>query len=684
MRHLLALSLLFSAAFISPAQNNQPSSTFGEVHTPKGDLHILMIFVRYEDKSLMKDDTRWPDSSEEGELPAIAKGEINALFHKDPNSIELIEKQNISDYYFTMSGGKFRLTADVYQKQVPVKYIPLKGNNFFSRQSLMNKAAVKWIEENDPDFDWAKYDQRRNNPHYRYDNSTSGPDRVLDYVIFLHRAPGSAGAAGSHNIKLTNSNLEIKDGHTGITSYRDWKHNLEHFKHEFAHKLYACPHYLGANTADGNKFYTNKGWGMMAAWHAPFTVANAWEQWWLGWLEPQQIEQSGQYRLKDFATGRDAIRMRIPGTRDYVFIENHQKKNHWDEKLFFKDPNQGHPQIAPGLYMYVVAEPGADRNAPYLKPFNRTHANMIKMFNAEGNFDYAFTSDSLHTGYFKCPNIEKGPSNPFAGQNAYQFIRADFNHDGKLTVGGAHGNSDGGGKEQQDIWTEKRDGEPVYTLSATGDENDALQVGDEIGLSGIFPITNHPAYDRKEQRFQPFLINSISIKVVAQEPDGTFILDIKTDDWSVRNEQRWCGNLQLSASTDPQRPDTYLQIEKGAEVTLDQSGTLDRMRPKSGSESLINPTQLVIEANRGLRIKKKGKLIIDRGSLLKLTANAQIVIEKKGQLIVRDGGILKLDEESQLIVKGGGKFIIEQTGKVRKMRDANYQFARRARVSDRR
>ncbi|TAE51780.1 MAG: hypothetical protein EAZ89_09620, partial [Bacteroidetes bacterium] len=311
------LLLLFQPMKLWP---QQPFSPKGEVHTPTGDLHMLVIFVRYENASRMSSQREWPDVSVEGVLPEMAMGEPNALFCADPQRLGRERMRNLSDYYYAMSGGAFRITADIFPIQVPVKYVPETGANFFSRQEKMNQAAVTWIAQNYPDFDWSRYDRRKNHPGFVQDNSASVPDGILDYVVFMHREFGSTGMGSSGGIAIPGSTLRIQDGHTGIRSYADAAHNWEYFKHEFAHNLYNCPHYLGANNADGNRFYTQKGWGLMSAWHAPFFSANAWECWWLGWLEPQQVSKNDRYYLRDFVTGRDAIRIQLPGTQDVLWI----------------------------------------------------------------------------------------------------------------------------------------------------------------------------------------------------------------------------------------------------------------------------------------------------------------------------------------------------------------------------
>jgi M6 family metalloprotease-like protein len=678
--HFVVLYFTFCGFLLA----QQPYSYHGNVHTPKGDLHMLVIFVRYEDRSLMKDTKRWPDRTEEGVLPAIAMGKVNDMFHTDPNTIATEERRNISDYFYHMSGGQFRMTADIFPVQVPIKFVPERGGNFFQRQSQMNRAAIKWITENYPDFDWSRYDQRTNQSKYKIDNQFSRPDSILDYVVFMHRAPGSTGMGASSSIDIPNSVYKIRNGHTGIKSYESRKHNLEYFKHEFAHNLYSCPHYLGANSADGNRYYTQKGWGLMAAWHSPFFVANAWEAWWLGWLEIQEVKRNGTYTLKDYMVGRDAIRIPIPGTQQHLWIENHQKIDPWDDKLFFKDANQGHPQSAAGIYMYVVGEPGANRNQPYLRPFSASNANFIRMLNGEGNFDYHFTGDSLDTGYFRGPVVEAVASNPFAGQNAYQFIRADYNHDGRIGIGMSHGNSDSGGREQMDIWNECINGQNVCTLAGTGDENDGLTVGAEVGLSGLFPVTNYPAFSRQAQSLEPYVIAGITIKVLSQDAAGNYTLDIRFDDLEVRQDQRWCGKLILNAGSDPQAPDTWLEVAKGATLSLELSGTPDRENVHPETQKLANPTHLTVEANRGIRLRSGSTLILDEMSILELKDNAQLVVERGGTLVLQGRAQLVLNDISRLIVRRGGRLIIEPDGFLRETTDATIDWERGARIRDKR
>ncbi|MDP5171612.1 MAG: hypothetical protein NWR72_15305 [Bacteroidia bacterium] len=651
-----ALPLIFLLPFLLHAQSQD--SRLGNVHTPKGDLHMLVIFVRYDNVDLMRNNKDWPDSTGENALPKFARGEINDLFHIHPEDIATQRHQNMSDFYYTMSGGTFRITGDVYPVQVPVEFIPERRNNFFARQAQMNQAAINWIAKHDPDFDWSKYDNRTNHPNYSQSNAGSAPDSILDYVVLMHRAPGSTGMGASSSLGIPGSRYRIQDGHTGIKSYTNNKHNWLYFKHEFAHNLYSCPHYLGANSADGDRYYTQKGWGMMDAWHEPFFVANAWEAWWLGWIDAQEPQANGTFILKDYLTGRDAIRIQIPGTEDYLWLENHQKIDLWDEKMFFKDESQGQPQSAKGLYAYVVGAPGADRSKPKLNPFSKKTVNFIKMMNAEGNFDWRFVGDSLNTNYFLAPVMERVADNPVSGQNDFQFLRADYNRDGSIGVGGSHGNSDSGGKEQMDLWAERIDGKDVLTIANSGDDKDAFQPGMEMGLSGKMPVTNYPIYDPAQDSLDFYVLSGISVKVLSQDESGALTLDIQLDDWNVRNTTRWCGQMLL-LSVDRLADSVNLRVKRGATLSLELSGTPQRQQPHPRTGTFAPPTELRIGAGQTLTVERRGGLIIESNSRLVLEAGATLVVERGGRIEVAEGGEISLGDGVQVLVGRFGRIVVD-------------------------
>ena len=669
-----ALLLLGLWPLLLPSQT--PFSGFGQVHTPQGDLHLLVIFARFTDADKMHARRAWPDSQEV--LPLMAQGASNQLFHARVEDLTVGPRvQNLSDYYYTLSRGAFRLTADVFPVQVPVTYVREQGGNFFQRQRELNQAVIDWIAANYPDFDWGRYDRRRNGPGFAYDNRASAPDSVLDYVVFMYRDYGNTGMGTTGSLAVPGTPYRIRDGHTGIKSYADAKHNWEYFKHEFAHQLFSAPHYLGANSADGSRYYTQKGWGLMATWHAPFFTTNAWEAWWLDWSEPVTVAANGRYYLGDFATTGDALRIPLPGTEDVLWLENHQKQDLWDDKIFYGDTSRGHPVSAPGLYMYVSSPPANRRSAPRLNPFSPRDVNFIRMYNAEGNFDYAVRDSQPNEYGARFPVFEKVAPNPIAGQNDFQFIRADFNGDGQIGVGYRHGNKDGGPVEQMDVWFERREGETRYSYNCTGDMADAGQVGDHFGLDGRFPLLNFPVWDRQAEALSPYVLNGLSVRVEGQDEQGGLWLDIRQDAWDIRGRHRWCGPLLLPADS------AALPLRLWGTIDLALGGTPDRRTRHPETGTFTNPTRLEVAPGRTVVVERGGQLVVGAhsalvlapGSHLIVAAGGSLTVEADGQVVVPPGAVLAVERRGRLALAPGSQLLPET--------ETGLQPARGARLRDR-
>ncbi len=675
---LIFICLALFTANKNIGQTVFPRSYLGKVHTPRGHLHVLWIFVRYDNKNLFNN-PKWLDDSGRDALPVMANGFPNHLFNTTPESIGQVgQRKNLSDFFYKMSNGEFLLTGDVFPVQVPITYIPEVRGNFSTRGQRMNQAAIDWIAENYPDFDWSKYDNRKNNSNFKINNIESEPDGILDYVVFMHRAPGLEGVGSPGRLRVPNTDYLIRDGHTGLKSFAETEQNWQFFLHEFAHNLYNSPHYAGANGSDGLRYYTQKGWGLMSFGTTSFSTMNAWESWWLGWLEPKQVVRSGIYELKDFVTEYDAIRIPIPGTYDYVWLENHQKKDPWDDKVFYNSEEKGYPSSAPGIYMYTVGRQGSNRDNARLNPLQARDANLIKFFNAEGNFDYEPSGDSIDTEFFRAIAFEKVEKNPFSGQNDFQYIRYDFNGNERIEVGFLHGNRDSGGKEQKDIWATAQNNQLSLTVDHSGNEDDAFVLGDEIGLSGIIPVTHFPLYNRKQQELEAYVINGITIKILERDSLGTYRLDIQLDDWNVRKDSRWCGNLLIAEEVNI--PDSMLHIKSDVVLRLDHSRTPDRLTPHPITGNFTNPTKLVVESGRGIMLERGSELIIDNYSQLILQAGAKLVIEKGAKLTIRNEGELIMGGDSELSVMKRGKFERKESGRVDIPEEATLNFAKKSKV----
>ncbi|MGL4363284.1 MAG: hypothetical protein ACRCSG_08490, partial [Cellulosilyticaceae bacterium] len=195
-----------------------------------------------------------------------------------------------------------------------------------------------------------------------------------------------------------------------------------------------------------------------------------------------------------------------------------------------------------------------------------------------------------------------------------------------------------------------------YGMNMCGDEFDAFDVGDEIGLSGIIPAANYPTYNVKEEKLNPFIVNGITIKILSVDANGTYKLDIRFDDYEVRKSQRWCGNLLLP--TGDLKSPNILNLKKNVILTLDLSGTVDRITKNPLSNTFSNITHLLIEAGNTVRVEKSAKLIVSEYSKLELSGNALIVIEKGGELRIENSAELIMNPNTRILIKKGGKLVV--------------------------
>lgn len=284
MKKAIIITLLFGFAQICTAQTNfecvvQEVSNlssnkgtghieYGKVFTPKGDLRVLVVFVSYGETYDTVDMDGWP---RDADLPNwvtnndekafyTSLSEFSSDIYSDPN------RYSVSNFYYQMSNGTFRIMADYYPHRVVVDVARTDD------WGDINRKALQQIEN---DVDWSLYDSRTNWPGFQFDNSTSQPDGKADYIVFCHRfswdwdvlpsdsfSNKDANGFNSTSINYTMPNgYVVKDGFTVITG--DMK-IIGVFPHELGHSLYEGPHYGGGNNVVGKYFYApSAGWGMM-------------------------------------------------------------------------------------------------------------------------------------------------------------------------------------------------------------------------------------------------------------------------------------------------------------------------------------------------------------------------------------------------------------------------------------
>ncbi len=541
----------------------------------------------------------------------------------------------------------------------------------------MNRDAIDWIATDNPSFNWSKYDNRTNLPFYNTDNSTSSADGKIDYIVFMHRALGETGVGtpvqSDYTIPNTSFIVQNRGGHTMVTNKTDNKRIWNLFTHEFAHNLYSSAHYMGANGVIANKYTNQFGWGMMSRGAATFMTANAWERWWLDWYTPTTITSPGLYTLDDFMTTGEAIRIEIPNTNQYIWLENHQKISHWDQKAFYNDVSQGQPVIPMGIYGYVTFDGFDNRGSPFFFPSDADFGNGLQVLSAEGNWDMAPTNRLLsisgvfsgnpQTVYSRLDRI----NNPIAGNNSFRGIAFD-GLSGSPSTGtipiNTHWNGSSG-TERYNIFAEEINsvGNDVATYAVSGDGDDAFDVGDEIGLSGIFPVLNYPKFDNILEKNDPFILNGISIEIISKNA-GVYTIEVKFDEYQIDQNTRWCGNIVV-----PDLGGDEIVLASNKELLVDLSGSHDRITPSSITNTFTNPTELTLQSGAKMLLKSQSDMIVQNhsifrmksGSILEVETGAELRIESTGSFIMEPGSMVEVHGNGEILIEPGGHYFFDET-----------------------
>ncbi len=433
----------------SPQTNTLSSgslSSNGDAITPKGELHVLVLFISFDDNTNTIFDYRSPNNPNAqlywapNDLPNWAKGESNDLFDKTTATIG--QKKNLSNWFSIMSKGTFNVTGEVFPEMIILPASARTGN---SQQLALNQIINNPAYANYP---WSNFDRRsRKGGSWGEDNSSSPPDGWLDYVFVVYREQGvTTGFAGvSFNASV---NPKVALGATATSfNLNDPLDNMRgYFLHELAHHTHMTAHYNGANDvrSDGTFFTNSHGWGFMGSYLPQFETANAWERWWLGWHNPIEVTGDVTLWLRDYMLQGDAVRIPLPGSPDdELWLEYHSRvlrtsANHpsdFDQKPVFGNPPGTQP--GPGLYGYVTK----GKNNKSI-PVNNDQTNFIRHLHKEGNKDFKYVRDASLPSY--APSryaywVEN--DNPMSGYSKYQGILYDYDEDGLIQKSFSDGNA---------------------------------------------------------------------------------------------------------------------------------------------------------------------------------------------------------------------------------------------------
>ncbi len=667
---------------------------FGRVYTPQGRLHVLvvMMYDPLSPQNLPGHPSAAAAAPWMGNLPLIPSpftvngpgpGIQNILFNELPSTVSNNQYyHNLSEYFYTFSNpnNPFIVTGLIYPEMIPVE-LPDKAN-FQSQTSIdAHIDALEYIAANETAAWWDQFDLRKQaSAAYGSNNTAQGPDGVIDYIVFMQANNVGQGLGsiqiGGYVIPGTNKSVSL--GHSFQATPIEFEHFAEGFNHEYAHvNMWGNPHYCGANNTHGTTFQVQNFYGMMGGGSLGFYSPTAWESWYNGWLtdftevSPLTIG-AGVFELKDFATQHAAMRVEIPNSTlpnvgpQYIWLENRRKISYWDEKQLWNVGDMEEMQA--GIYAFIAKGEGANLNSPCYTT-SAKGANIFKPISADGAFDWEYTGHTMSSSFSSNPLVmKKVEQNPLSGSTYRASVPWDADNDLSIRLQNWDGNSNPNNVDYERIYVaaEVISNVDVDHWKYTGNSDEAFQIGQEISLSGNMPAVNYADYNDGSyynngpvETMEPTYLNGLSIKYIGDNPAGNALIQVRYDDYEVRANKRWCGNIILP-DFNPNATSDHLNIATGVELRIDQSKTPHRETINPITGTWVNPTTLTVQNNGAMHLDQFATVIVENNSELILENGAGLEVHDGAKVIVKTNATLRLKGGSKLYVHDGGTVIIER------------------------
>lgn len=671
----------------------------GGVFTPKGNLRILVVFISYGNEFDYQNVNDWPVNSE---LPLWATSSNQRVFHDDysefPSYADRFSdtnRQSISNFYYQMSDGTFKIIADYFPERVIVDVSPTDD------WGDVNQKALKQISDL---VDWSLYDNRKNSPNYLFDNSITPPDNKVDYIVFCHRFSWDWTNKPSNNLSLNNTNGVSKtkihpncpvgnNNHVvtedGFTFFTGGERPLGIFVHEIGHELYDAPHYAGNNNVCGDYFYEpSAGWGCMRT-ERVYSCAAGWERYILDWIPDikangidSDIEttadlsaNNGIFILRDFITTGDVIRIKIPpyttNRQQYLWLENHQGLSTFDGNYYYTQfCSTPIDEYHNGIVAYVERYSFIKNN--FLGLFD--NPNSVRWLSKDGNHDFSF-KDSIFYPAELCNETTTYPfhkiaPNPIGGQSINESIRHDFNNNGIINHNPQPNSTASNRNEQNDVIKVDNMSTTAKYITGTGL---TFQKGDKVGIARNPCVRNLPKYDSINYLMGDYYLNGISFEILDKLPDSSMVVKIRLDDVEIDRPVRWAAaSIVLTDITSDSRPD--VDVLSSITVDIDKSGTPNRHRnpanpnqTSSTTDDFITPTTFTCrnnsyfkqEANSRVNVKNSSTLVLESGSMYEVGDGAVLNIEPTATLHIKSGATLKVNGSGHVEIQDGAYICIE-------------------------
>lgn len=475
---------------------------------------------------------------------------------------------------------------------------------------------------------------------------------------------------------------------------------------EHLHGIYGGNHWHSGGGRGQHTFMMHPAsWGLTGQFGAAMQTPCGWDRWMINWKpadkkhfisalnnEGKEIDSdliidtnkhSQIFVLRDFISSGDAVRIKLPHINwqkdgdvknQYLWLENHQMKDsldRWCESDCNDTKNGEYPKGTPGIYAYIQVGKDVKEGGSEIYSGNHSSPNGLAGWmyplSAEGNYDFDFVADSIQEGrWLACnwmnPNIPINKTtslpNAFTGFNDLGSLY-DSNHDSILLKG----------DQLRTGLSEIEDGKVVHHRQDNGDWEDAFSFRTqktEISLSTnpaavpVYTYTSDYEYSRffamngntASYENRSIWLNGINIHILEERNNGDIVVEIKWDDYQIKNDVRWCGNIVLSKNDfDEKSPSLLLQKRKT--ITLSIGNT-----PVLHTPAKNNPRYMGWNEHTVLKA--------EQNAVIQLKAFSKIIVEKDCTLELQEGVNLKLGWGAKIIIQKGGNFIADKNIKINK------------------
>jgi len=713
-----------------PACTGNKCALNGRLHTPDGELRVLIILAEIEGTEDFDTEDWVSRPGLNYELPEFVVLDQNGKYSKTTdyifndfsefNSGGPIDDQSnasISRFWNVMSkpNRDFRIVGELFTgpdgNAVPVK-VPLGGST--SWYSMNKKVAAK-LDEVNPDFNWSDFDLRENFPNWEFDNSNSAPDDDIDFAVILWRFesganwgidphpfpsmntwPGSGGGVASlfagSSVTVTGVSSGSKTLRSGFTFVGP---STRVFNHEFGHVIFNASHVCGGNNVAGRYFRpTATGWGTATGLATMFDCMNGFERWYLGYIDATTIEESepGTYTVDEFLSNENSekIALRIPlpypadnegNPEQSIWIEYHNTTG------AFKRHDFGGDQPGPnGVTLPLVVKPGVYiYNENIAQEQNKVNvfgsgANGIQLIDASGRWDYIVDVNEdpeLNDWTNPCFTFTKDQPNPISGGTPLRDDKNDYEEPGMTIDWDGNPNSPSN-KDNMGIFKE---GAGVFPYRAWGFENDILspefKVGDKINMGTNPMILNLPYFNLESslgfsgRRVGDYYLNGVSIEILSIDPIAEKA-EIKVEfmQTEVANSVRWTGNIILPDIT--KNDDADLILAAGKEIVLERGKTPNQNRPDPVTGEFVGPTTLTISSNSKFHMMEDTRILVRDGSSLIIEDGADVLLENGACIVIEETGTLYL--KGNKIQTLGEESVIIMRGTLKTEEDVDFTF----------